>query len=107
MLGVVFSFVESDVTDKTAILRNLYSSDSSNYSTVQSMISYECFPSSPEVVGERIQARLKTGLTLASSPYESAKGTSNGNIEVKPTGPGSRTVLRLQRALNFLIEFVR
>lgn len=37
-LGMVFSFVESDVTAKSTILRELYAADPENYATVGKMV---------------------------------------------------------------------
>ncbi|CAD5206457.1 unnamed protein product [Bursaphelenchus okinawaensis] len=70
-LGVVFGFVESDVTEKRKILTDLHSKDQTSYSTVITMVSNEC---------------------------EDSKN---------PKEKGSRTLLRLHRALEFLILFVK
>ncbi|KAE9549882.1 hypothetical protein FO519_006911 [Halicephalobus sp. NKZ332] len=70
ILGMIFSFVESDVKDKREILKKLHSEDSQNYSTVKSMVDFEILP------------------------------------EGKPKNNGSRTLLRLHRALEFIILFV-
>jgi hypothetical protein len=67
-LGILFSFVDSDVNDKCGILRRLNSENASAYSTVKNMVLHE------------------TGETKATR--------------------GSRTLLRLHRALAFLILFV-
>ena len=71
ILGMIFSFVESDVKDKREILRKLHADDSENYLTVKSMINFEIVP------------------------------------EGKPKNNGSRTLLRLHRALEFIILFVQ
>ena len=74
-MGSVFSFVTSDVHSKMATLRHHLASDvGDHYTTVERMIQYE----------------VSNGITVGS-------GISGG----QPSG--SRTLLRLHRALEFLI----
>uniref|UniRef100_A0A915DR79 Calponin-homology (CH) domain-containing protein n=1 Tax=Ditylenchus dipsaci TaxID=166011 RepID=A0A915DR79_9BILA len=80
MLGVVFSFVESDVTEKRKILQNLLLQNPENYSTIENMLLYECFDSN------------ETG--------------QNQSKKAEPIDNGSRTLLRLHRANKFLSQFV-
>uniref|UniRef100_A0AC35G2L5 Glycolipid transfer protein domain-containing protein n=1 Tax=Panagrolaimus sp. PS1159 TaxID=55785 RepID=A0AC35G2L5_9BILA len=70
ILGIIFSFVESDVKEKREILKQLYQQDSQSYKSVNSMVEYEIVPGQ------------------------------------KPKQIGCRTLLRLHRALEFLILFV-
>ena len=70
ILGIIFSFVESDVKEKREILKQLHAEDSKNYKTVKTMVAYEIVPGQ------------------------------------KPKRQGCRTLLRLHRALEFLILFV-
>uniref|UniRef100_A0A0K0EK42 GLTP domain-containing protein n=1 Tax=Strongyloides stercoralis TaxID=6248 RepID=A0A0K0EK42_STRER len=70
MLGRIFGFVESDVVNKLTILSTCLQNKPETYSTVLTMIQYECGGSA------------------------------------KPIDQGSRTLLRLHRALNFIIQFV-
>ncbi|KAH7728360.1 Glycolipid transfer protein domain containing protein [Aphelenchoides avenae] len=69
--GVMFSFVETDVTEKREILKALHGNDSENYATVGRMVAYECCEK-----------------------------------DAPPKNQGSRTLLRLHRALQFVIFFV-
>uniref|UniRef100_A0AC34QIS2 Glycolipid transfer protein domain-containing protein n=2 Tax=Panagrolaimus sp. JU765 TaxID=591449 RepID=A0AC34QIS2_9BILA len=71
ILGMIFSFVESDVKDKREILKKLHNDDVANYSTVRSMINHEM------------------------------------DTEGKPKNIGARTLLRLHRALEFIVLFVQ
>uniref|UniRef100_A0AC35TGP6 GLTP domain-containing protein n=1 Tax=Rhabditophanes sp. KR3021 TaxID=114890 RepID=A0AC35TGP6_9BILA len=70
ILGRIFGFVESDVTEKVAILDTFLANDKANYSSVGTMIKHEC------------------------------------HSNQCPKGNGSRTLLRLHRALQFIILFV-
>ncbi|XP_057685653.1 ceramide-1-phosphate transfer protein isoform X2 [Corythoichthys intestinalis] len=77
-LGSVFSFISKDATNKIQILVNLLRSDSlSNYTTVQSMVRYEL---------------------------------DNGLVDIGKRGShpesGTRTLLRLHRALRWLELFL-
>lgn len=67
-LGVLFTFVDSDLSDKCGILRQLNTENATAYSTVKTMVLHE--------IGQTNPTR------------------------------GSRTLLRLHRALAFLILFV-
>lgn len=67
-LGILFKFVDSDVSEKCGILRQLNTENTVAYSTVKTMIDHE-----------------------------------NGKANV---ARGSRTLLRLHRALEFLAVFV-
>jgi hypothetical protein len=70
-LGILFSFVESDVHTKREILERLTTEDPDNYFTVKSMVFHEC-----------------------------------GDKDSAPKERGSRTLLRLHRALAFITVFV-
>ncbi|KAI1731741.1 glycolipid transfer protein (GLTP) domain-containing protein [Ditylenchus destructor] len=80
MLGVVFSFVETDVTDKICILRTLHAANSVNYNTVLEMIDYEC--------------------------YEIPDTGEQRTRRSEPSARGTRTLLRLHRSLDFLAIFI-
>lgn len=75
MLGILFRFVEVDVTEKQTILQSLYKNNAKYYGSVKKMVSYECYEEDKKLL--------------------------------KPKKQGSRTLLRLHRALDFLIKFVQ
>lgn len=76
-MGKGFSFVASDVSEKCGILQDKLSNDKINFATIDDMIKYE----------------IKENLIQY-------KGKSS-----KPSPSGSRTLLRLHRALMFLKLF--
>lgn len=77
IFGKVFRFVELDVANKHNILKGLHNKSQKNYETVEKMILFELYDSS------NVTLKLK-----------------------QPKGNGSRTLLRLHRAMAFLIKFI-
>ncbi|VDP42456.1 unnamed protein product [Soboliphyme baturini] len=82
-LGRLFSFMASDVAEKTNILLEHIERDASsqNYCTINSMLNFE----------------VREGIVHRTIYTRSADGTLPS---------GSRTLLRLHRALQFVIRFI-
>ncbi|XP_072045045.1 ceramide-1-phosphate transfer protein-like [Amphiura filiformis] len=76
LLGTAFGFIGKDLKDKSRIMSQHLAENPDNFTSVQSMLSYE----------------LENKLTK--------KTTSSGLLS------GSRTYLRLHRALEFFIKFI-
>ncbi|CAF0868023.1 unnamed protein product [Adineta ricciae] len=82
-LGAIFDWAIKDLTHKLVILREHQRLDPINYHSIQSMIAHE-------VKTDRVKTK-DTALTLPSG---------------KPLPNGSRTLLRLHRALAFISSFL-
>ncbi|CAF3434932.1 unnamed protein product [Rotaria socialis] len=82
-LGTVFEWATKDLSNKLIVLKEHQRFDPMNYETIQSMILYE-------IESGRIQSRDTTLFSQTGKPLQN----------------GSRTLLRLHRALAFLSAFL-
>eukprot|EP01135_Chromosphaera_perkinsii_P006171 Nk52_evm1s432 gene=Nk52_evmTU1s432 len=85
-IGAAFSFVTSDINDKTKILRSHLRDNPSHYCTVSKMLTFE--------TQNNLTGKSKSDTVIIDQETK------------KKTKSGSRTLLRLVRALKFIVDFL-